>query len=138
MGPFGYNPKKNPILDALRKDEVLLLAFPAFAYGEKSKARDVVAEFSRRREVLGPRVDLKTLIREAAERLDTAASEVFGTTQRPFIVACGADAYVAFAPELMTEAELSAFQTAVTLHSQKLATIIARRKAAVWTYHLSA
>jgi hypothetical protein len=137
MGPFGYNPKKNPALDALRNNEVPLLAIPAIAYAEKSKTREVAAEISRRRAALGPRVDAKRLAREAMEQLHALASEVFGTTQRPFVVTFGADVYAAFVPDAMSESELRGFKTSVALQGLKLARAVARKHAGGWRYEMS-
>jgi hypothetical protein len=133
----GSNPKKNKRLDMLRKPEILLLGFTAGAYPEKTGAIDIVKEMTRKLAAQGPRRDRMALAHEMKDRLRSAASDVFGTEQQPFVLYFGAGPFVMFIPDLMSADELQAFRQGVMIQGLKLAKVFARKTEGSWHFELS-
>ena len=128
--PEDLNPKRNKILDMLKKPEVKLLAFPAIEYSRKTQFSGMIEEMHRMFRGKGQYRDFETLHGEFAPK------NVFGTEQLPFLLAFGFSAYSVFVPDFMESEELSDFRESVAREGLNLSTVIARKSGKNWSYEL--
>jgi hypothetical protein len=143
MGFLGVNPRRNTRLDAVGKPRVALFGIPApfglpspSALPGSSALEDLIVEFNRRRERLGPRLDREALVKHEKKQMDVLARDTFGTDQQPLMLLFGESLYSAFIPDLMSPDDRQAFINAWATRGFIPVAIEALKKGGYWTYEL--
>lgn len=145
MSFIGVNPRRNPMLDALRRPVVELRGLPvplpptlAELPGQKSGTEqspmDVMHELVRRLEQ--PRPNRQAIMEEMAPKMKEGRDRFFGTAQQHVMLQFQDALFAAFALGLMTPDESASFLTHWRLRGLSPAKIEACKDGGFWSYRL--
>jgi hypothetical protein len=142
MSFLGVNPRRNPLLDTLRRPVAELRGIPApYPTGLADVAGDepplnVLEELARR--LTEPRANRSAVMQEMRPKLMAQRLRVYGTTQPHVMLQFQDQLFVAFAPELMPPPDRGAFLTHWRIRGLVPANIEATKEERRWSYRLIA